>query len=133
MNSLSSNELLKMKMKRVDFLHIREDEDKSDLFEDIIIDNSQAMEMAKVYADILNGTMDAYGSILLFTNAIRACVEKINKINQNLKVLEQQKTVMKENFPPDKADSEESKMPVRTGVTVWKEPLSRGKVSLESG
>ncbi len=63
-NSLSSNELLKMKMKRTDFLHIREDEDKTDLFEDIIIDNSQALEMANIYTNILNGTMDAYGSII---------------------------------------------------------------------
>ncbi|RMF28014.1 MAG: magnesium transporter CorA family protein [Bacteroidetes bacterium] len=63
-NSLSANELLKMKMKRTDFLSISDDEDKTDLFEDIIIDNSQALEMANVYANILNGTMDAYGSII---------------------------------------------------------------------
>ena len=63
-NSLSANELLKMKMKRSDFLQIREDEDKNDLFEDIIIDNGQALEMANVYTNILNGTMDAYGSII---------------------------------------------------------------------
>lgn len=63
-NSLSSNELLKMKMKRSDFLGIRSDEDKTDLFEDIIIDNSQALEMANVYTNILNGTMEAYASII---------------------------------------------------------------------
>lgn len=63
-NSLSANELLKMKMKRTDFLQIRDDEDKSDLFEDIVIDNGQALEMANTYTNILNGTMDAYGSII---------------------------------------------------------------------
>lgn len=63
-SALSANELLKMKMKRSDFLQIREDEDKGDLFEDIIIDNSQALQMANVYTNILNGTMDAYGSII---------------------------------------------------------------------
>ncbi|MBK8705574.1 MAG: magnesium transporter CorA family protein [Saprospiraceae bacterium] len=63
-NALSANELLKMKMKRSDFLHVSGDEDKSDLFEDIIIDNSQALQMANVYTNILNGTMDAYGSII---------------------------------------------------------------------
>lgn len=63
-NSLSANELLKMKMKRTDFLNIREDEDKADLFEDIIIDNGQALEMSNVYTNILNGTMEAYGSII---------------------------------------------------------------------
>jgi len=64
LNSLSSNELLKMKMKRSDFLGIRSDEHKTDLFEDIIIDNSQALEMANVYTNILNGTMEAYASII---------------------------------------------------------------------
>lgn len=63
-NSLSAHELLLMKMKRTDFLHIRNDEDKSDLFEDIIIDSSQALEMANVHSNILSGTMDAYASII---------------------------------------------------------------------
>lgn len=63
-SALSANELLKMKMKRSDLLQIRDDEDKGDLFEDIIIDNSQALQMANVYTNILNGTMDAYGSII---------------------------------------------------------------------
>ena len=63
-NSLNANELLKMKVKRTDFLHINGDEDLTDLFEDIIIDNSQALSMANVYTNILNGTMDAYSSII---------------------------------------------------------------------
>lgn len=63
-NTLSSNELLKMKMKRTDFLRLRSDEFTTDLFEDIIIDNSQALEMANVYTTILNGTMEAYASII---------------------------------------------------------------------
>ncbi len=64
LNSLSANDLLKMKMKRTDFINIREDEEKTDLFEDIIIDNSQALEMANVYSNILSGTMDTYASII---------------------------------------------------------------------
>lgn len=63
-NSLSANELLKMKMKRTDFLGISGDEEKSDLFEDIIIDNSQALEMANVHTTILSGTMESYASII---------------------------------------------------------------------
>lgn len=63
-NSLSSNELLKMKMKRSDFLKIRENDELTDLFEDILIDNGQALEMSNIYTNILNGTMDAYGSII---------------------------------------------------------------------
>jgi magnesium transporter len=64
LNSLSANDLLKMKMKRTDFLNIREDDDLADLFEDIIIDNGQALEMANVYNNILSGTMDTYASII---------------------------------------------------------------------
>ncbi|MEL7250222.1 MAG: magnesium transporter CorA family protein, partial [Bacteroidota bacterium] len=78
MNSLSANELLKMKMKRTDFLQIRTDEDKADLFEDIIIDNSQALEMANVYTNILNGTMDAYGSII--SNNLNLTIRRLTLI-----------------------------------------------------
>lgn len=77
-NSLSSNELLKMKMKRTDFLKINDDEDKTDLFEDIIIDNSQALEMANVYTNILNGTMDAYGSII--SNNLNITMQRLSLI-----------------------------------------------------
>lgn len=63
-NSLSSNDLLMMKMKRSDFLKIRDDEELTDLFEDSIIDNSQALEMSNVYTNILSGTMEAYASIV---------------------------------------------------------------------
>ena len=64
LNSLSDNDLLKQKMKRTDFLKIRELEAHQDLFEDIIIDNSQALEMANVHTNLLNGTMEAYASII---------------------------------------------------------------------
>lgn len=63
-SSISDNELLKMKMKRTDFLYLGNEEEKTDLFEDIIIDNSQALQMSNMYTNILNGTMDAYGSII---------------------------------------------------------------------
>ncbi len=77
-NSLSANELLKMKMKRSDFLQIRNDEDQADLFEDIIIDNSQALEMANIYTNILNGTMDAYGSII--SNNLNITIRRLTLI-----------------------------------------------------
>lgn len=78
MNSLNANELLKLKMKRTDFLKVREDEDQADLFEDIIIDNSQALEMANVYTNILNGTMDAYGSII--SNNLNLTIRRLTLI-----------------------------------------------------
>lgn len=77
-NTLSSNELLKMKMKRSDFLGIRADEDLTDLFEDIIIDNSQALEMANVYTNILNGTMEAYASII--SNNLNIVIQRLTLI-----------------------------------------------------
>ncbi len=63
-NSLNANDLLMMKMKRTDFLKIREREPHTDQFEDIIIDNGQALEMSNVYTNILSGTMEAYASIV---------------------------------------------------------------------
>jgi len=74
-NTLSSNELLKMKMKRTDFLKIKDNEALTDLFEDIIIDNSQALEMSNVYTNILNGTMEAYASII--SNNLNVVIQRL--------------------------------------------------------
>lgn len=74
-SSLSMNELLKMKMKRIDLLKIVHDETYSDLFEDIIIDNSQALEMSNVYTNILGGTMEAYASII--SNNLNVIIHKL--------------------------------------------------------
>jgi magnesium transporter len=83
-NSLNANELLKMKMKRTDFLHINGDEDMAGLFEDIIIDNSQALSMANVYTNILNGTMDAYSSII--SNNLNEVIHRLTIITVVLMV-----------------------------------------------
>ena len=83
-NSLNANELLKMKMKRTDFLHINGDEDLADLFEDVIIDNSQALSMANVYTNILNGTMDAYSSII--SNNLNQVIHRLTIITVILMV-----------------------------------------------
>jgi len=63
-NSLRANDLLMLKMKRTDFLKIAGIEYYEDLFEDIIIDNGQSLEMSNVYTNILSGTMEAYASII---------------------------------------------------------------------
>jgi magnesium transporter len=83
-NSLNANELLKMKVKRTDFLHINGDEDLTDLFEDIIIDNSQALSMSNVYTNILNGTMDAYSSII--SNNLNVVIHRLTIITVVLMV-----------------------------------------------
>lgn len=77
-NSLSANELLKLKIKRTDFLRINGDEELIDFFEDIIIDNSQAAEMSKVYTEILNGTMDSYSSII--SNNLNIVIQRLTMI-----------------------------------------------------
>ena len=60
--SLKSNEIVMEKTMKGKFVKLyNEDED---ILEDAIIENRQAIEMAKIYSDILNGTMDAYASII---------------------------------------------------------------------
>lgn len=60
--ALRSNELLMMKMKRTNILGLTEDE--SDLLDDLIVETSQALEMANTYTNILNSTLDAFASII---------------------------------------------------------------------
>ena len=77
-NALGSNELLKIKIKRTDFLRLGENEDESDFFEDIIIDNGQALSMANIYTNILSGTMEAYTSII--SNNLNTFIQRLTVI-----------------------------------------------------
>lgn len=60
--SLKANELVMEKTGRGKILKAYEEDDE--ILEDAIIENRQAMEMGKIYSDILSGTMDAYASII---------------------------------------------------------------------
>lgn len=60
--SLKSNELVMEKTLRGKILKLYEEDE--DILEDAIIENKQAIEMSGIYRDILNGTMDAYASII---------------------------------------------------------------------
>ena len=60
--SLKSNELVMEKTLRGKIIKLYEDDE--DILEDAITENRQAIEMANIYRDILNGTMDAYASII---------------------------------------------------------------------
>lgn len=60
--SLKSNEIVMEKTMRGKIIKLYEEDE--DILEDSIIENKQAIEMAKIYSDILNGTMDAYASII---------------------------------------------------------------------
>lgn len=60
--SLKSNEVVLEKLLRTD-AYKKYPED-TDLLEDVIIENKQAIEMANIYSGILSGTMDAFASVI---------------------------------------------------------------------
>ena len=60
--SLKSNELVMEKTLRGKIIKLYEED--SEILEDAITENKQAIEMAQIYTNILNGTMDAYASII---------------------------------------------------------------------
>ncbi|MFN5478255.1 MAG: magnesium transporter CorA family protein [Chitinophagaceae bacterium] len=60
--ALRSNELLLVKMERTNLLGLNEDE--REILGDLIIDMSQALEMANIYTNILSSTLDAFASII---------------------------------------------------------------------
>jgi magnesium transporter len=60
--ALRSNELLMIKLERTNILGLNEEE--RDYLKDLIIDNSQAFEMATIYTNILSSSLDAYASII---------------------------------------------------------------------
>jgi len=60
--SLKSNEVVMEKTMKGKIIKLYEEDE--DLLEDAIIENRQAMEMGKIYSDILSGTMDAYASLI---------------------------------------------------------------------
>ena len=60
--SLKSNEVIMEKTLKGKIIKLYGEDEE--LLEDAIIENKQAIEMSKIYSDILNGTMDAYASII---------------------------------------------------------------------
>ncbi|MEI8278139.1 MAG: magnesium transporter CorA family protein [Bacteroidota bacterium] len=60
--ALRSDELLLMKMERTNFLNC--DEEEREFLSDLIVEFSQALEMANTYTNILSSTMDAFASII---------------------------------------------------------------------
>ncbi len=60
--SLNANNKVHEKLSKVEAVTTRED--YGDLYEDMVIENSQAVEMCKIYKDILSVSMDAYGSVI---------------------------------------------------------------------
>ncbi|MFB0921728.1 MAG: magnesium transporter CorA family protein [Oscillospiraceae bacterium] len=60
--ALRSNEAVLEKLSRYDI--IKKYPDDSDLLEDVIVENKQAIEMANIYSGILSGMMDAFASVI---------------------------------------------------------------------
>lgn len=74
--SLKSNEVVMEKTTRGKIIKLYEEDE--DLLEDAIIENKQAIEMVKIYSDILNGTMDTYASII--SNNLNAVMKILTSV-----------------------------------------------------
>lgn len=60
--SLRSNEVVLEKLLKTE--KVKKYTEDTELLEDVIIENKQAMEMANIYSGILSGTMDAFASVI---------------------------------------------------------------------
>lgn len=74
--ALRSNELLMMKLERTNFLGLNEDE--KEFLSDLIVDTSQALEMANIYTTILSSTLDAFASII--SNNLNNVLKRLTSI-----------------------------------------------------
>ena len=60
--SLNANERVHEKLSKVEA--VKSHEDYTDLYDDLSIENKQAIETCNIYKNILSVTMDAYGSVI---------------------------------------------------------------------
>ena len=74
--ALRSNEMLMMKLERTNFLGLNEEE--REFLQDLIVDTSQALEMANIYTTILSSTMDAFASII--SNNLNNVMKRLTSI-----------------------------------------------------
>lgn len=74
--ALRSNEMLMMKLERTNFLQLNDDE--REFLQDLIVDTSQALEMANIYTNILSSTMDAFASII--SNNLNNVMKRLTSI-----------------------------------------------------
>ncbi|TDH29037.1 magnesium transporter CorA family protein [Segetibacter sp. 3557_3] len=74
--ALRSNELLMIKLERTNYLSLTEEE--REFLNDLIVDTSQALEMANIYTNILSSTMDAFASII--SNNLNNVMKRLTSI-----------------------------------------------------
>ena len=80
--SLKSNELVLEKMLRLEA--VKKYEEDTDLLEDVIIENKQAIEMTGIYSSILSVMMDAFASII--SNNLNIVMKSLTIITISLAV-----------------------------------------------
>jgi magnesium transporter len=80
--ALRSNELLMMKLERTNALNLNEEE--REVIKDLIVDNSQALEMANIYTNILSSTLDAFASII--SNNQNVVLKRLTYITISLQI-----------------------------------------------
>ena len=75
--SLRSNEMVLEKLLKVE--SIKKYPEDTELLEDVIIENKQAIEMANIYSGILSGTMDAFASVI--SNNLNVIMKRMTAIS----------------------------------------------------
>lgn len=75
--SLRANELLIQRLQRRNAF--KENEEITDLSEDVVTENRQAIEMANVYSNILSGMMDAFASVI--SNNLNVVMKRLTMIS----------------------------------------------------
>jgi len=74
--ALRSNEMLLMKLERTNFLGLTEEE--KEFMQDLIVDTSQALEMANTYTNILTSSQYAFNSII--SNHANTVMKRLSSI-----------------------------------------------------
>lgn len=74
--ALRGNELLMIKLDRTNFLSL--DEQEQEILSDLIVETSQALEMANIYNNILSSTLDAFASII--SNNLNNVMKRLTSI-----------------------------------------------------
>ncbi|MDR1860371.1 MAG: magnesium transporter CorA family protein [Bacteroidales bacterium] len=75
--SLKSNEIVMARFRT--HVKMNLDEKDEDLLEDAFIENKQALDVAQIYADILNGTLDMFSSVI--SNNLNAMMKQLTSIS----------------------------------------------------
>ena len=74
--ALRSNELLMIKMARTNILQLNDEE--KEFLEDLVVETSQALEMANTYTNILVSSLDAFASII--SNNLNNVLKRLTSI-----------------------------------------------------